>query len=99
MEKFKAEAFRFWNNRKRICKLRRILMFNTGLRTAEQLWLLNSDIDLEIKVLCVQREVKEILRRNGTESTSEREMKVGKVKSSTSKRTVQLNNAAVEISV
>lgn len=74
-------------------------MFNTGLRTAEQLWLLNSDIDLEIKVLCVQREVKEILRRNGTESTSEREMKVGKVKSSTSKRTVQLNNAAVEISV
>lgn len=48
------------------------------------------------KVLYVQRGVKEVSRRNGTESTSGREIKVGKPKSATSKRIVPMNQAAVE---
>ena len=38
-------------------------MFNTGLRTSEALGLLNSDIDLDRKVLHLQRGVKEVSRR------------------------------------
>ncbi len=98
IEKFKEEAFRCWSNGKRIYQQPSayILMLNTGLRTGELLGLLNSDIDLDKKVLYVQRGVKEISRRNGTEFTSGREIKVGKPKSATSKRIVPLNQAAVE---
>ncbi len=59
--------------------------------------LLNSDIDLERKSLAVRQGVKEVSRRNGTEFTSGREVKVGKPKSATSKRTVPLNRTAVEM--
>ena len=55
-------------------------MLNTGLRTGEVLGLLNSEIDLDKKVLYVQRGVKEVSRRNGTEFTSGREIKTGKNK-------------------
>lgn len=98
IEKFKAEAFRCLSNGKRIYQqpAAYILMLNTGLRTGELLGLLNSDIDLDKKVLYVQRGVKEVSRRNGTESTSGREIKVGKPKSATSKRIVPMNQAAVE---
>ena len=98
MEKFKAEAFRCWSNGKRIYQQPSayILMLNTGLRTGELLGLLNSDIDLDKKVLYVQRGVKEVSRRNGTEFTSGREIKVGKPKSATSKRAVPLNQAAID---
>lgn len=98
IEKFKAEAFRCSSNGKRIYQqpAAYILMLNTGLRTGELLGLLNSDIDLDKKVLYVQRGVKEVSRRNGTESTSGREIKVGKPKSATSKRIVPMNQAAVE---
>ena len=98
IEKFKTEAFRCWSNGKRIYQqpAAYILMLNTGLRTGELLGLLNSDIDLDKKVLYVQRGVKEVSRRNGTEFTSGREIKVGKTKSATSKRAVPLNQAAVE---
>ncbi len=71
-------------------------MFNTGLRTGEVLGLLNSDVDLEHRVLHLQRGVKEIARRDGAEFTSGREVKVGKLKSASSKRDVPLNQAAVD---
>lgn len=74
-----------------------ILMLNTGLRTGELLGLLNSDIDLEFKVLTVRQGVKEVSKRNGTEQLSGREIKVGKPKTATSKRTVPLNSTAIEM--
>ena len=71
-------------------------MLYTGLRTGEALGLLNSDIDLENRVIHLQRGVKEVSRREGTESTSGREVKIGKLKSTSSKRDVPLNQAAVD---
>lgn len=72
-------------------------MLNTGLRTGELLGLLNSDIDLEKKTLTVWQGVKEVSRRNGTKFTSGREIKIGKPKSTASKRTVPLNKTAIEM--
>ena len=97
IEDFKAEAFRCWSNGERIYQQAAayILMLNTGLRTGELLGLLNSDIDLENKTLTVRQGVKEVARRNGTEPTSGREVKIGKPKSATSKCTVPLNRTAV----
>ena len=40
--------------------------------------------------------MKEVSRREGTESTSGREVKIGKLKSTSSKRDVPLNQAAVD---
>ena len=71
-------------------------MLNTGLRTGEVLGLLNSDIDLEHRVIHLQRGIKEVSRREGTEATSGREVKVGKLKTASSKRDVPLNQAAVD---
>ncbi len=98
IERFKAEAFRTWGNRQRIYQQSAAytLMLNTGLRTGEVLGLLNSDIDLERRVLHLQRGVKEISRREGPEITSGREVKVGKLKTASSKRDVPLNQAAVD---
>ena len=97
IEKFKAEEFRCWSNGERIYQQAAayILMLNTGLRTGELLGLLNSDIDLENKTLTVRQGVKEVARRNGAEFTSGREVKIGKPKSATSRRTVPLNRTAV----
>lgn len=64
------------------------------MRTGELLGLLNSDIDLETKTLTVRQGIKEVARRNGTEPASGREVKIGKPKSATSKRTVPLNRTA-----
>ena len=75
---------------------RRRSLFNTGLRTGEVLGLLNSDVDLDKKVLHLQRGVKEVSRRDGVEFTSGREVKIGKLKSASSKRDVPLNQAAVD---
>ena len=99
IEKFKAEAFSTFKDGKRKYQQAAayILMLNTGLRTGELLGLLNADIDLEKKTLTVRQGVKEVSRRNGTEFTSGREIKVGKPKSATSKRTVPLNRTAVEM--
>jgi integrase len=72
------------------------LLLNTGLRTGELLGLLNSDVDLDNRVIHVQRGVKEVYRRDGTEIDSGREVKVGKLKSATSKRDVPLNDTAIE---
>ncbi len=72
-------------------------MLNTGLRTGELLGLLNSDIDLENKVIHLERGVKEISRRDGLAAEPGRDVKVGKLKTATSKRTVPLNDTAVDI--
>jgi len=99
IEKFKAEAFRCWGTGKRIYQQSAayILMLNTGLRTGEVLGLLNSDIDLENKVIHLQRGVKEIAKRDGAEAQSGREVKIGKLKSASSRRDVPLNNTAIEM--
>ncbi len=98
IERFKTEAARTWSNGERIYQQAATytLMFNTGLRTGEVLGILNSDVDLEHRVLHLQRGVKEIARRDGAEFTSGREVKVGKLKSASSKRDVPLNQAAID---
>lgn len=98
-EFLKKECFRCWGTGKRLYQQSAayILMLNTGLRTGELLGLLNSDIDLENKTLTVRQGVKEVSRRNGTEFTSGREIKIGKPKSTASKRTVPLNRTAIEM--
>ena len=72
-------------------------MLNTGLRTGEILGLLNSDIDLENKVIHLQRGVKERAKRDGAEAQSGREVKIGKLKSASSRRDVPLNATAIEM--
>ena len=98
IEQFKKETSRTWGNGERIYQQAAAytLMLNTGLRTGEVLGLLNSDIDLESRVIHLQRGVKEISRRDGTKATSGREVKVGKLKTASSKRDIPLNQAAVD---
>ena len=98
IEKFKKEAFRCYGNGKRIYQQASayILMLNTGLRTGELLGALNSDIDLEHRVMHLQRGVKEVSKRNGVEAEHGREVKVGKLKSAASRRDVPLNDAAID---
>ncbi len=99
IEKFKAEAFSTFKDGKPKYQQAAayILMLNTGLRTGELLGLLNSDIDLENKILTVRQGVKEISRRDGADFTSGRELKIGKPKSAASMRTVPLNKTAIEM--
>ena len=94
-----AEAFSVFGNGKRKYQQAAayILMLNTGLRTGEALGLLNSDIDLENRVMHVQRGVKEVSKRDGVTAESGREVTVGKLKSATSKRDVPLNDTAIEM--
>ena len=95
--KFKREAFSTFSNGKRKYQQSAayILMLNTGLRTGELLGLLNSDVDLEHRVLHLERGVKEVWRRDGLQAEPGRDVKVGKLKSATSKRTVPLNDTAI----
>ena len=99
IELFKQECFKCWGTGKRLYQQAAayILMLNTGLRTGEILGLLNSDIDLENRVMHIQRGVKEISKRNGVEIKKGREIKVGKTKSATSNRTVPLNQTAIDM--
>lgn len=99
IELFKKECFRCWGTGKRFYQQAAayILMLNTGLRTGEILGLLNSDIDLENRVMHIQRGVKEISKRNGVEIEKGREIKIGKTKSATSNRTVPLNQTAIDM--
>ena len=73
------------------------LMLNTGLRAGELCGIINSDIDLENRVIHLQRGVKEVHVRDGLEYVPKLEVKVGKLKSKTSKRDVPLNDTAVEM--
>ncbi len=99
LERFKTEAFRTNQNgsRKYQQSAAYILMLNTGIRTGEALGLMNSDIDLDNRVMHVRRGVKEIYNREGTKATSGRSVNVGKLKSMSSKRDVPLNNTAIEM--
>ena len=98
IDRFKTEAARTWGNGESVYQQAAAytLMLNTGLRTGEVLGLLNSDVDLDRRVIHLQQGVKEIARRDGTESTSGREVKIGKLKTASSKRDVPLNQAAVD---
>ena len=62
------------------------------------LGVLNGDIDLKRQILHVQRGVKVINKRDGVELLDgSTEAKVGKLKSTTSKRDVPLNDTAIKI--
>lgn len=99
LERFKTEAFRTNPNGSRRYQQSAayILMLNTGIRTGEALGLMNSDIDLDNRVMHVRRGVKEIYNREGTKATSGRSVNVGKLKSMSSKRDVPLNDTAIEM--
>ena len=70
---------------------------NTGLRAGELCGIINSDIDLKNRVIHLQRGVKEVHVRDGLEYVPKLEVKVGKLKSKTSKRDVPLNDTAIEM--
>ena len=57
----------------------------------------NSDIDLENRVVHIRRGVKEIHVREDMEYNGKLEVRVGKLKSSTSRRDVPLNDMAIEM--
>ena len=99
IELFKKEAFKTWSNGKPYYQqpAAYILILNTGLRTSEALGLHNADIDLEKRVMYIRRGVKEVNKRNGYESKKGKEIEVGKLKTASSKRTVPLNDTAIEM--
>lgn len=99
IERFKNEALIVFSNGKRKYQQAGayILMLNTGIRAGEALGLLNSDIDIENRVMHLNRGVKEISKRDGVTAEKGREIKVGKLKSATSKRDVPLNDTAIEM--
>ena len=99
IEKFKKEACSTYSNGKRKYKQAGayILMLNTGIRPGEALALKNSDIDIENKKLHIHKTLKEVNKRDGTRKTKGRMAKLGKTKTKTSKRTVPLNNTAIEM--
>ena len=98
LKRFKEEAYATYSNGKRKHQqvATYILMLNTGMRSGEALGLKNSDIDLEKKQLHIQNSVKEIYKREGTKALGGKKTKVGKTKTPTSKRTIPLNNSAIE---
>ena len=67
-------------------------------RVGEMLGVLNRDIDLVGRVLHLQRGVKVVNKRNGVELLDgSTEVKVGKLKSATSKRDIPLNDVAIQM--
>ena len=100
IEKLKLEANKKYKTGKKLYRQAGayILMLNTGLRAGEMLGVLNSDIDLERRVLHVKRGVKVVNKRDGVERfDGSTEVKVGKLKSTTSKRDIPLNNTAIKM--
>lgn len=61
------------------------------------LGLLNSDIDLEKRVMHINRGVKEVSKRDGVQKKTGREVVVGKLKTATSKRDIPLNDTAIKM--
>ena len=99
LELIRAEAFRKFGNGKPVYQQSGayFLMLNTGLRAGELCGIINSDIDLENRVVHIQRGVKEIHVRDGLDYSGRLEVKVGKLKSKTSRRDVPLNDKAKEM--
>ena len=99
LEKIKEEAFKKFANGKPVYQQAAayFLMLNTGLRAGELCGIINSDIDLDNRVIHLQRGVKEVHVRDGLEYVPKLEVKVGKLKSKTSKRDVPLNDNAIEM--
>lgn len=100
IEMLKAEASKAYATGKKLYRQAGafILMLNTGLRVGEMLGVINGDIDLEKRVLHLQRGVKMINKRDGAELVDGSvELKVGKLKSATSKRDIPLNDTAVKM--
>ena len=100
IEKLKNEAAKTYKTGKKLYRQAGayILMLNTGLRAGEMLGVLNADIDLERRVLHLQRGVKVVNKRNGVELLEgSTEVKVGKLKSATSKRDIPLNDVAIQM--
>ena len=100
IEKLKAEASKAYATGKKLYRQAGayILMLNTGLRAGEMLGVLNSNVDLERRVLHLQRGVKVINKRDGVELLDGSvEVKVGKLKSATSKRDIPLNGTAIKM--
>ena len=100
IEKLKIEANKQHKTGKKLYRQAGayILMLNTGLRACEMLGVLNSDIDLERRVLHIQRGVKVVNKRDGVERfDGSTEVKVGKLKSTTSKRDMPLNDTAIKM--
>ena len=99
LEKIREEAFKRFANGKPVYQQAAayFLMLNTGLRAGELCGIINSDIDLENRVIHLQRGVKEVHVRDGLEYVPKLEVKVGKLKSKTSKRDVPLNDNAIEM--
>ena len=98
IERFKKEAYSKCANgvRKHKQASAYILILNTGMRAGEALALRNCDIDLEKRQIHIQKSVKEIYNRDGVKATGGKSAKVGKTKTATSKRTIPLNDAAIE---
>lgn len=97
--KLKVEASKQYSTGKKLYKQAGafILMLNTGLRAGEVLGLINSDVDLENRVLHVQRGVKRRNVRDGyAQVDTKMETVVGKLKSASSKRDVPLNDTAIQ---
>jgi len=100
IEKLKTEAAKAYGTGKKLYRQAGayVLMLNTGLRAGEMLGVLNSDIDLERRVLHIHRGVKVVNKRDGVErSNGSTEVKVGKLKSTTSKRDIPLNDTAIKM--
>ena len=99
LELIREEAFKHFANGKPVYQQSAayFLMLNTGLRAGELCGIINSDIDLDNRVIHLQRGVKEVHVRDGLEYVPKLEVKVGKLKSKTSKRDVPLNDTAIEM--
>ena len=100
IEKLKAESEKAYGTGKKLYRQAGayILMLNTGLRAGEMLGVLNSDIDLENRVIHLQGGGKVVNKRNGMVlADGSTEVKIGKLKSATSKRDVPLNDTAVQM--
>lgn len=99
IEKIRTEAFKRFDNGKRVYQQSAayFLMLNTGMRAGEVCGIINSDIDLENRVIHLRRGVKEVHVRDGLEYQGRLEVQVGKLKSATSKRDIPLNDNAIEM--
>ena len=83
---------------KKITEMTATFLNTSNGKTADvKMEIINSDIDLENRVIHLQRGVKEVHVRDGLDYVGKLEVKVGKLKSKTSKRDVPLNDTAVEM--